>query len=98
MKLFKDVIKNNSKMIVFYVFIGIIINFLDLRNYWYVCLWFSLCVAARAMLMGIHLLLQKAFLQAPVRLNPIIRSQKKQNQKAILQMQPRRLSWIALQS
>lgn len=30
MKLFKEVIKNNLKMIVFYVIIGIIINFLDL--------------------------------------------------------------------
>ena len=30
MKLFKEVIKNNLKMIVFYVMIGVIINFLDL--------------------------------------------------------------------
>ena len=30
MKLFKEVIKNNLKMIVFYVMIGIAINFLDL--------------------------------------------------------------------
>ena len=30
MKLFKEVIKNNWKMIVFYVLIGIVINFLDL--------------------------------------------------------------------
>lgn len=35
MKLFKDVIKKNSKMIVFYVFIGIIINFLDLYGVTY---------------------------------------------------------------
>ena len=30
MKLFKEVIKNNRKMIIFYLLIGIIINFLDL--------------------------------------------------------------------
>ena len=32
MKLFKEVIKNNLKMIIFYVLIGIIINFLDLYS------------------------------------------------------------------
>ena len=30
MRLFKEVIKNNLKMIIFYVLIGIVINFLDL--------------------------------------------------------------------
>lgn len=35
MKLFKDVIKNNLKMIIFYVVIGIIINFLDLYSVTY---------------------------------------------------------------
>ena len=35
MKLFKDVIKNNLKMIIFYVLIGIIINFLDLYSVTY---------------------------------------------------------------
>lgn len=35
MKLFKEVIKNNLKMIVFYVLIGIIINFLDLYSVTY---------------------------------------------------------------
>lgn len=32
MKLFKEVIRNNLKMIIFYVAIGIIINFLDLYS------------------------------------------------------------------
>lgn len=35
MKLFKEVIKNNLKMIIFYVLIGIIINFLDLYSVTY---------------------------------------------------------------
>ena len=35
MKLFKEVIKNNFKMIVFYVLIGVIINFLDLYSVTY---------------------------------------------------------------
>ena len=35
MRLFKDVIKNNLKMIIFYVLIGIIINFLDLYSVTY---------------------------------------------------------------
>lgn len=35
MRLFKEVIKNNLKMIIFYVLIGIIINFLDLYNVTY---------------------------------------------------------------
>ena len=35
MKLFKEVIKNNIKMIMFYVLIGIIINFLDLYSVTY---------------------------------------------------------------
>jgi len=35
MKLFKEVIKNNLKMIIFYVVIGIIINFLDLYSVTY---------------------------------------------------------------
>ena len=35
MKLFKEVIKNNIKMIIFYVVIGIIINFLDLYSVTY---------------------------------------------------------------
>ena len=35
MKLFKEVINNNLKMIIFYVLIGIIINFLDLYSVTY---------------------------------------------------------------
>ncbi len=35
MKLFKEVIKNNKKMIIFYVLIGIVINFLDLYGVTY---------------------------------------------------------------
>ena len=35
MRLFKEVIKNNLKMIIFYVLIGIIINFLDLYSVTY---------------------------------------------------------------
>ena len=35
MKLFKEVIKNNLKMIIFYVLIGIIINFIDLYSVTY---------------------------------------------------------------
>ena len=35
MKLFKEVLKNNSKMIIFYVLIGIAINFLDLYGITY---------------------------------------------------------------
>ena len=35
MKLFKEVIKNNLKMIIFYVIIGILINFLDLYSVTY---------------------------------------------------------------
>lgn len=35
MKLFKEVIQNNLKMIIFYVLIGIIINFLDLYSVTY---------------------------------------------------------------
>lgn len=35
MKLFKEVIKNNLKMIIFYVLIGVIINFLDLYGITY---------------------------------------------------------------
>ena len=35
MKLFKEVIKNNIKMIIFYILIGIIINFLDLYSVTY---------------------------------------------------------------
>ena len=35
MKLFKEVLKNNLKMIIFYVIIGIIINFLDLYSITY---------------------------------------------------------------
>lgn len=35
MKLFKEVLKNNFKMIVFYVLIGIVINFLDLYSVTY---------------------------------------------------------------
>lgn len=35
MKLFKEVIKNNLKMIIFYVLIGIVINFLDLYGVTY---------------------------------------------------------------
>ena len=35
MKLFKEVIKNNLKMLIFYVLIGIIINFLDLYSVTY---------------------------------------------------------------
>ena len=35
MKLFKEVIKNNLKMIIFYVLIGILINFLDLYGVTY---------------------------------------------------------------
>ncbi len=35
MKLFKEVIKNNLKMIIFYILIGIIINFLDLYSVTY---------------------------------------------------------------
>ncbi len=35
MKLFKEVLKNNFKMIIFYVLIGIIINFLDLYSITY---------------------------------------------------------------
>ena len=35
MKLFKEVIKSNFKMIIFYVLIGIIINFLDLYGVTY---------------------------------------------------------------
>jgi len=35
MKLFKEVLKNNSKMIIFYVIIGIAINFLDLYGITY---------------------------------------------------------------
>ncbi len=35
MKLFKEVIKNNQKMIIFYVLIGVIINFLDLYSVTY---------------------------------------------------------------
>ena len=35
MKLFKEVIKNNLKMIIFYVLIGIAINFLDLYSITY---------------------------------------------------------------
>ena len=35
MKLFKEVIVNNKKMIVFYVLIGIVINFLDLYGVTY---------------------------------------------------------------
>lgn len=35
MKLFKEVIKNNLKMIIFYILIGITINFLDLYSVTY---------------------------------------------------------------
>ena len=35
MKLFKEVIKNNFKMILFYVLIGVVINFLDLYSVTY---------------------------------------------------------------
>lgn len=35
MKLFKEVIQNNLKMIIFYVLIGVIINFLDLYSVTY---------------------------------------------------------------
>ena len=35
MKLFKEVLKNNSKMILFYVLIGVVINFLDLYGVTY---------------------------------------------------------------
>ena len=35
MKLFKEVIKNNKKMIILYVLIGIVINFLDLYGVTY---------------------------------------------------------------
>ena len=35
MKLFKEVIKNNQKMIIFYLLIGIVINFLDLYSITY---------------------------------------------------------------
>ena len=35
MKLFREVIKNNIKMIIFYILIGITINFLDLYSITY---------------------------------------------------------------
>ena len=35
MKLFREVIKNNLKMIIFYVLIGVLINFLDLYGVTY---------------------------------------------------------------
>ena len=35
MKLFKEVIKNNLKMMIFYVIIGIVINFLSLYSVTY---------------------------------------------------------------
>ena len=35
MKLFKEVLKNNSKMIIFYVLIGVVINFLNLYGITY---------------------------------------------------------------